>query len=120
MNEPIAASAESRVRAVFAYVAFYPLMGGGGYVRIGPDLKQFRSDNLEALWSTVLDFANERQEQARQIEEEIACLEGLLRGLTDATPVGANNPPILAAFRRIIIAEQERLATATRGMKERK
>ena len=111
----ISASAEERVRAVFAYVAFYPLMGGGGYVRIGPDLKQFRSDNLEDLWSTVLDFANERQELARQIEEEIARLE-----TTISRCDRLDLEPDKIIWQRILAARQEALATATRSMKERK
>lgn len=56
----------------------------------------------------------ERLRQIEQVEEEIACLGGLMKGMTG---IYSLNPSITAAFRRIEIAEQERLSALRTGMK---
>ena len=112
----IAASAESRVRAAWKRVFFYPrvlrrqLTGSWALVECGG--KEFYRETPEAAWQAALEYTEARQEQARQIEEEITVLRVVI-----AQPGFFRQEPVL---QRILAARQEALATATRGMKERK
>ena len=51
------------------------------------------------------------------IDEEIACLGGLMDGLTKKIPEVGRNPAIIAAFRRIDIRLRDIRAGLTTGMK---
>jgi hypothetical protein len=68
-------------------------------------------------WAAARAFTEQREEEIRQVKEEIACLGGLMIGVIEATPLGNKNPAIIAAFRRIQIREQ---AVLTELRKDRK
>jgi hypothetical protein len=119
MTEPIAASAESRVRAVWEWVIVRKRDYRDDWEGFGSLVWQ-RSPHIEATedacWLALWEFTEARQEQARQIEEEIASLNFHIGEM-----IGRNGPlSYPRSWDRILAARQEALATAIRGMKELK
>jgi hypothetical protein len=68
-------------------------------------------------WLAAYNFTLQRQEEIRQVEEEIACLGGFMNALIERIPKKDRNPSIIAAFRRTMIRLQSIRAELQKGMK---